>query len=102
MDNDRKWYLPSGVCVENILYDYYKRAPKECAAHSWVIDTQDPSLQDCFDPDDWNAMCGEIPPLPDPDSKFVGSMLRFATVCNPSSFLITLPTWNLATIQKRR
>ncbi|KAL0640261.1 hypothetical protein Q9L58_000541 [Maublancomyces gigas] len=80
MDNDRKWHLPSGVCVENYLYDHYKRAPKECAAHSWVIDIEDPSLRDCFDdPDDWNAICSEISPLPDLDSKFVDSMMRFVT-----------------------
>lgn len=94
MDNDRKWHLPSGVCMEDCLYDYYKRAPKECAAHSWVIDIEDPSLKDCFDdPDDWNAICGEIPPLPDPDPKFVGSMMRYVTVCDPINlFPITLPT----------
>lgn len=80
MDSDRKWNLPSGGCVEDILYHHFKDAPKECAVHSWVVDTRDRSVKDCFSPEDWKAMCDEIPLLPDPDPNFVDAMLRYATV----------------------
>lgn len=81
MDKSRKWLLPSGIYVEDRLYNCFKDAPKECAVHSWVIDIRDTSVQECFpEEEDWEAICAAVPPMPDPIPSFVRSMLQFATV----------------------
>ncbi|KAI5838943.1 hypothetical protein DFP73DRAFT_615846 [Morchella snyderi] len=81
MDKSQKWLLPSGICVEDQLYNCFKNAPKECAVHSWVIDIRDTSVQGCFPEEkDWEAICAAVPPMPDPNLSFVRSMLQFATL----------------------
>ncbi|RPB12873.1 hypothetical protein P167DRAFT_146877 [Morchella conica CCBAS932] len=81
MDKSRKWLLPSGIYVEDRLYNCFKDAPKECAVHSWVIDIRDTSVRECFPrEEDWEAICAAIPPMPDPNPSFVRSMLQFATL----------------------
>lgn len=80
MSPSRKWMLPSGLCVEDTLYECFKDASEECAVHSWVIDTRDSAVRDCLSDADWVAICAEIPPLPDADPKFVKSMIQYASV----------------------
>lgn len=89
MVNDKKWYLPSGVCVENTLYECFKDVNEECGVHSWVINTRDDCVEACFTPKDWKAICDEIPLLPHPDEQLVQSMERFMDVSGDGmSFLV--------------
>lgn len=80
MSDDRKWRIPSGVFLEDIIYERFKDQQVELAVHSWVVDTCDPRVESCFDPDDWKAICDQIPPLPETDPLLVQSMRRFMNV----------------------
>lgn len=80
MADTDKWYLPSGACVENTLYECFMDVTEECAVHSWVINTQDDCVRICFSPPDWKAICDAIPPLPNPDEKYVRYLERFMDV----------------------
>lgn len=80
MSDDRKWRIPSGVFLEDILYERFKDQQVELAVHSWVVDTCDSRVESCFDPDDWRAICDQIPPLPETDPLLVQSMRRFMNV----------------------
>lgn len=85
MSNNRKWLLPSGDFLEDILYQHFRDEQVELAAHSWVVDTRDPRVECCFEPEDWKAICDQIPSLPEPDKPLVESMRRFmgvSEICN--------------------
>ncbi|KAL0640404.1 hypothetical protein Q9L58_000371 [Maublancomyces gigas] len=86
MSDDRKWRIPSGVFLEDILYERFKDQQVELAVHSWVVDTCDSRVESCFDPDDWKAICDQIPPLPETDPLLVQSMRRFMDVSEWSIF----------------
>lgn len=80
MSSDCKWKLPSGLYVEDILWERFKGAPQESTAHSWVLDVRDEVTKALFTPEDWESILGEIPPLPDSEPAFVAAMMRYATV----------------------
>lgn len=80
MPDEGKWYLPSGMCVENILYEYFKNIAQECAVHSWIINTQDSDVEGRFGAADWEIICNSLPPLPDPDEKMLRSLEPFMGV----------------------
>lgn len=89
MADDKKWYLPSGVCVEDTLHACFKDVSEECAVHSWVINTRDDCVEACFTHDDWKVICDAIPLLPNPEEKLVRSMERFMGVSEDSTSLIS-------------
>lgn len=80
MNNDRKWQIPSGVFLEDVLYERFKNEQVELAVHSWIVDTCDPRVESCFSTDDWEAICDQVPPLPEADPLLVQSMRRFMSV----------------------
>lgn len=98
MGNNRKWQIPSGAFLEDILYENFKDHHVELAVHSWVVDTSDPQVELCFGTGDWKAICDQIPPLPETDPLLVQSMRRFMNVIeafnllsSPNSKSLTLP-----------
>lgn len=88
MSDDRKWRIPSGVFLEDILYERFKDQQVELAVHSWVVDTCDSRVESCFDPDDWKAICDQVTPLPETDPLLVQSMRRFMNVSEGSIFFL--------------
>lgn len=80
MNNNRKWQIPSGVFLEDVLYERFKNEPVELAVHSWIVDICDPRVESCFLSDDWKAICDQVPPLPEADPLLVQSMRRFMSV----------------------
>lgn len=77
MSDDRKWRLPSGNYVEDVLHSKFSDHQGELPVHSWIVDTCDPDVQKCFDEEDWEAICDKVPQLSQPDKLLVDSMKRF-------------------------
>lgn len=84
MNNNRKWEIPSGVFLEDVLYERFKNEQVELAVHSWIVDTCDPRVESCFSSDDWKAICDQVLPLPEADPLLVQSMRRFMSVSGVS------------------
>lgn len=80
MRTTRKWLLPSGKHLEDILYENFKDSVVELTVHSWVVDTGDTSVESCFSDEDWKAICEQVTPLPEADRVLVESMRRFMGV----------------------
>ena len=77
---DQKWTLPSGVVVEDVLFDVYcqSRSPSVTTSiRNWILDLGNPEIQERFSESDWEAIMAEMPPLPELDPLFVQSLLRF-------------------------
>ncbi|KAH0609218.1 uncharacterized protein H6S33_001446 [Morchella sextelata] len=102
---DKKWHLPSGVCVEDTLYECFKGDNEESAAHSWVVDIKDKNIKACFTPEDWQVICDAMPPPPAPDKTMAQSMCRYMGVsfgASPSSYLAGLLTVQIKTADRLR
>lgn len=90
MDTSSMWKLPSGVFVEQVLYDRFKKPGPELLAHSFVIDIHDSTVKKLFEPGDWEAIIKKVPAFPKNDPLLVKSMMRFLNVISPLMFSIAL------------
>ncbi|CAG8602182.1 3322_t:CDS:10 [Diversispora eburnea] len=79
MNEDHKWILTSGKCVEDTLFEHCKELPNESLLHSWIIDLDDQEAEELFTTEEWNEIRHEVQ-LPEVDETFVKSMMRFADV----------------------
>ncbi|KAI5840147.1 hypothetical protein DFP73DRAFT_185506 [Morchella snyderi] len=88
LEESKKWHLPVDTAisdptaakfryVEDVLYHNFKDADKELAVHSWVIDTTDISVEQCFSSGAWKMICEQMPPLPKPDGWFLEAIVRY-------------------------
>lgn len=84
---ERKWRLPSGSTVEDILHEAYHKNLKtkhgasiRNSIRNWILDVSDPKIQALFSTKDWEAIQAEIKPLPALDEHFIQSLERFNEV----------------------
>lgn len=77
MDKNSMWALPSGAFVEQILYNRFRGASQGSLAHSFIIDIHDHTIQDLFDPGDWEAILEKVPAWPENDTLLAQSMKGF-------------------------
>lgn len=80
LDTSQKWRLPSGKNCEDILYAHFCNEQTECAAHSWVVDLQDPDVRGLFDDADWDVICGSMPAWPRAEREVVDALMRYEHV----------------------
>ncbi|RGB25445.1 hypothetical protein C1646_459379 [Rhizophagus diaphanus] len=92
MNVAHKWVLSSKKCVEDILFEHCERLPVESLLHSWVIDLDDQETESLFTTEEWNEIKRAVKKLPEVDSSFAGSMMRFADVKTTSDLRRVLKT----------
>ncbi|RUP06167.1 hypothetical protein BC936DRAFT_140443, partial [Jimgerdemannia flammicorona] len=78
MRNDRKWKLPSGKYIEDVLYEYAKKLPYESPVHSFIIDTSNATVMDLFnDEDREQIMTHNILPEPQLQDELIDHIIRY-------------------------
>jgi hypothetical protein len=80
MDVAQKWFLSSGKCVEDTIYEHCKQLPVETYLHSWIIDLDDEETEMLFNVEEWNEIRHTLRKLPEVDGNFANSMMRFSDV----------------------
>jgi hypothetical protein len=83
-NQDRKWVLPSGDIVEDILYEAFRKRPppdiRDCILN-WTVDVGNRYMKALFKEKDWEAIQAEVkavPPVPLPFAKELAT--RFGQV----------------------
>jgi hypothetical protein len=66
-DPDRKWVLPSGDIVEDILHETFRKRPppdvRDCILN-WTIDVGNRYMETLFKEKDWEAIQAEVKAVP--------------------------------------
>lgn len=76
-----KWKLPSGLYVEDCLYENFRNLSEECAAHSWIINVKDePRVKKCFSDEDWSDVVASVARLPAGDEGVMNLIARYGKV----------------------
>ncbi|CAG8502776.1 32845_t:CDS:10 [Gigaspora margarita] len=79
MSKAHKWFLASGKCVENTIFEHCKELTNESLLHSWIIDLDDQEAKELFTTEEWNEIRHEVQ-LPKVNETFVKSMMRFSNI----------------------
>ena len=80
MNVAQKWFLSSGKCVEDTIYEHCKQLPVETYLHSWIIDLDDQEAEMLFNVEEWNEIRHTVREPPEVDRTFAESMIRFSNV----------------------
>jgi hypothetical protein len=80
MNVAQKWFLSSGKCVEDTIFEHCKQLPIETYLHSWIIDLDDREAEMLFNVEEWNEIRHTVRELPEVDRTFAQSMIRFFDV----------------------
>lgn len=86
MKPENKWKLPSGLYVEDIIYEHFQDREEQSICHSWVIDITDKTLNACFDTKDWEPIVATVPAIPKSDPVLIRWLARFGKVCISTAF----------------
>lgn len=78
MRSDKKWRLPSGNYVEDILYEYAKDLPYENQLHSFIIDTSNETIMGLFnDVDHDHIITYNTSPEPELSNELIDFLMRY-------------------------
>ncbi|RPB17282.1 hypothetical protein P167DRAFT_601785 [Morchella conica CCBAS932] len=101
---DRRWNLPTGRSVEDVLFSWVVsqsdearrvgQVPRESYAHSYILDVEDPNIKRLFDDEEWGIIVSRLLPLPAVDDSLRSFMYKFADAKNTSELrhlLISTP-----------
>lgn len=91
---DRRWNLPTGRSVEDVLFSWVVsqsdearrlgQVPRESYAHSYILDVDDPHIRRLFDDKEWEAIISRLLPLPTVDDSLRSFMYKFASAKSTS------------------
>ncbi|CAI2194859.1 4547_t:CDS:2, partial [Funneliformis geosporum] len=78
MHIDKKWKLPSGDYVEDILYEHAKDLQYEDQLHSFIIDTSNDAIMDLFkDVDHDHIITYNTSPEPELSDELINYLMRY-------------------------
>ena len=78
MHIDKKWKLPSGDYVEDILYEHAKDLQHEDQLHSFIIDTSNNAIMDLFkDVDHDHIITYNTSPEPELSDELINYLMRY-------------------------
>lgn len=86
LPDDRKWCLPGGRFVEDVLFTWAVsrgenlKVPRESYAHSYILDVDDPVIKSLFTTEEWDTIVSLVLPLPMVDVSLALYMHKFADV----------------------
>ncbi|CAG8816971.1 7791_t:CDS:2, partial [Racocetra persica] len=92
MDENRKWILESGKCVENTIFKHCKELNTETYLHSWIIDLEDQDAERLFTTEEWNEIKSEAPKLPKVNPTFAEFIMKFVDIKSTSELRQLLET----------
>lgn len=80
----QKWFLKSGRAVEDVLYKQGVNSPRDSAIssllRSWIVAVDNSTMKSWFSTAEWDEIISSVPRLPQPDTTFVQSLVRFHAV----------------------
>ncbi|RUS26098.1 hypothetical protein BC938DRAFT_471240 [Jimgerdemannia flammicorona] len=78
MRQDRKWKLPSGKYVEDVLYEYAKNLAHESPIHSFIVDTSDATVMNLFsNGDQEHIVTFNVLPDPEIEDELMDYLLKY-------------------------
>ncbi|RUP51847.1 hypothetical protein BC936DRAFT_145197, partial [Jimgerdemannia flammicorona] len=81
LSNDRKWKLPSGKYVEDIIYEYGKNLPYESPVHSFIIDISKATIMNLVSEEDQDHITTHnVLPDPEIDDELMEYLLNYRKV----------------------
>ncbi|CAG8488396.1 17643_t:CDS:2 [Racocetra fulgida] len=80
MNKSKKWILPSGTCVEDVLFNEGISLSIESLIHSWTIDLSDLETKKLFTDEDWCEIEKTVYKQPLIDENVAKTLSRFRNV----------------------
>ncbi|CAG8726884.1 11679_t:CDS:2 [Dentiscutata erythropus] len=80
MGHTYKWILSSKRCVKDMIFKEKKKLSVESLIYSWIIDLDDPDIENLFTENEWREIKNEVRELPKVDEYFARSLSRFRNV----------------------
>jgi hypothetical protein len=82
--DDQKWFLRSDRAVEDVLYEQGIKSPWDSAIclllSRWIVAVDNSTMKSWFSTAEWDEIISSVPRLPQPDTTFVQSLIRFHVV----------------------
>ncbi|CAG8613994.1 33425_t:CDS:10, partial [Racocetra persica] len=92
MNKSKKWILPSGTCVEDVLFHEGISLSTESLIHSWTIDLSDLETKKLFTDEDWCEIEKTVYKQPLIDENVAKTLSRFRNIRETADLRTVLDT----------